>query len=92
MTGVGCDLKIVAADDMTHSEECQSETGGLGSDWRTSVRLAICDCLSLATLELLKDLGGSTLESQSRKPDPGFGFVLKHLAALRPNKTYSKDL
>ena len=42
----------------------------------TGVRLAICDSLSLATVVLLNDLGASALESQNRKPDPGFGFVL----------------
>jgi hypothetical protein len=43
-------------------------TGGMG------FRLAICDSLSLATVGLLNDLGASALESQNRKPDPGFGF------------------
>jgi hypothetical protein len=37
-------------------------------------KLAICDSLSLATVLLLNDLGASALESQNRKPDPGFGF------------------
>jgi hypothetical protein len=40
----------------------------------TGVRLAICDCLSLATVVLLNALGAAALESQNRKPDPGFVF------------------
>jgi hypothetical protein len=40
----------------------------------TGVRLAICDSLSFATVVSLNDLGASFLESQNRKPDPGFGF------------------
>jgi hypothetical protein len=39
----------------------------------TRVRLAICDSLSRGTV-LFSDLGASALESQSRKPDPGFGL------------------
>ena len=39
----------------------------------TGVRLAICDSLPLATVVLLNDLGAGALESQNRKPDPGFG-------------------
>ena len=49
----------------------------IGVELATGVRLAICDSLSLATVELLKDLVGSTLESQNRKPDPGFRFDFK---------------
>jgi hypothetical protein len=35
----------------------------------------------LATVVLLNDLGASALESQNRKPDPGFGFPSKKLEA-----------
>jgi hypothetical protein len=43
----------------------------IGVELETGVRLAIFDSLTVATVELLKHLGGSTLESQNRKPDPG---------------------
>src|SRR6266481_2919156 len=89
--------------EMTNASECHRDAvfvcGGdrfvvfdRSAEMETGVRLAICDSLSLATVVLLNDLGASALESQNRKPDPGFGFRFKHLAALRPNKTYSKDL
>ena len=43
----------------------------------TCVRLAICDSLSPAAVVLLNDLEAGFLESQNRKPDPGFGFRFK---------------
>ena len=46
---------------------------GTLSENYSGVRLAICDSLSLATFVSLNDLGASALESQNRKPDPGFG-------------------
>jgi len=39
----------------------------------TVVKLAICDSLSLATVELLNHLGASALEAQNRKPNPSVG-------------------
>ena len=56
----------------------------------TSVRPAICDSLSLATVVLLKALGASALESQNRiRPDPGlisgliyFEFLSDQLAVM----------
>jgi len=44
-----------------------AETGG---------RLTICDSLSLDTAVLSNDIEASFLESQNRKPDPGFGLFL----------------
>ena len=34
----------------------------------------ICDSLALVSVVLLNDLGAAALESQNRKPDPGFGL------------------
>ena len=43
--------------------------GKLGSGLR------FCDSLSLATVVLLNDFGTAALESQNRKPHPGFVFL-----------------
>jgi hypothetical protein len=52
----------------------QSKEKEIGrEETEAGVRLAICDSLSLATVVLLNDLGAAALESQNRKPDPGFG-------------------
>ena len=40
----------------------------------TGARPAICDSLSLATVELLTDLRTAGLESHNRQTDPDFGF------------------
>ena len=46
--------------------------GFIENKTQTGVRLAICDCPSLATVVSLNDLGTAAPESQNRKPDPRF--------------------
>ena len=54
----------------------------------TGVRLAICDSVSLTTVVSLNDLGASALESQNRKPDPGFGF--QNSAVANPREQWRR--